>query len=231
MPMSPAGYFLYAVMVVLMWGSPFILAALWLGWRRRKLAKALLGILVAVPATAGVGVLAFAGSAGLGAELHSVKYARFQERVNEAFGPLPAAVAVRGRDDGIVRRGGDDYRRLVFSGVWPDDPNRQLEVWWPEDKGTPVVGAVREPLAPDAGRRLWLVLLRPPHTQYSPYGDGQAFMTHLPLAGTGPGAPDVVLHLSPSGWIFRRPAAAVEGNAVWPPATPDIDFDAIAASR
>lgn len=231
MPMSSAGYFLYAVMVVLLWGSPFILAALWVGWQRRKLAKTVLGIVVAVPAIAGIGVLAFAGSAGLGAALHAGKYERFQKDVDGAFGALPAALAVRGYDAGIVQRGGDDYRRLVFGGVWPDDPNRQLEVWWPEGKGQPHVAAVREPQPPDVERRLWLVLLRPPHSQNSPYGDGRAFIQNLPIPALGPGNPEIVLHLAPTRWIFRHPAEPVEGNLVWPPETADIDFDSIAASR
>lgn len=55
--MSHAGYILYICMVIALYGSPLIVLALFLGWRKKRFLKTLVAILVLIPGVASAAYL------------------------------------------------------------------------------------------------------------------------------------------------------------------------------
>jgi|GEM_PF-4489068 len=212
MPMTLLAQFTYFLLIVLLYGSPITLVVLYLGWRRKQLAKAAFGLLTVNLIAAG---LAVAG-VHLSARQDAVNYQAGLDSIEAYVGDPARLSVVQGRFVGTETHGGYDYRYYQFPAL--DGSARELEMVVPPD-GINAAAYIRHGAQSKPGIDSARLIVWPRHIGMNPSLQPEAFFAehvegevahsfgqHTLIAALRPRDSVIVYPPQPEAetWLWRR---------------------------
>ena len=211
MDLPPVAFYLYLLMVVTLYASPFVVIALVMGWRRGKLGQTLSGVVVILP------LLALIGQAGfyLDLQLVSVDLESEQVFIDRTF---PEGVSLyHGRTVGIENQNGFLYTRYQFD-VQTFSPE-SLEILMPPTNVTSVASVTLAPPRRDLdGPASIQLVIRNEADYYNPINKTprEYFGQYYPkIAGSVSDGTVIILTLKAGDRSHVNQFENIDGRASW----------------